>query len=247
MKAFLNILSILLLFFPGFLSAQKLEDVIYLSDGSIIRGIILEDSSGSITKILNHAGDVWAFNTLEIDSVKREKPFEYKALKFNQPGMEYNINAELLMRSNTNAVGNAVIPGLIIGAGYRFCQYFTAGADFGMEFYEQMAIPVSVSLRVKPSSRALSPFVILRTGYTLPTENRPDDWDFEYDNFGGIHYTIGGGLEKIMNENTSFLFTFSYHYQELRYHLSPLHQWVQERDRTEAYSRFRITLGYVFR
>jgi hypothetical protein len=228
---------------------QRKEDVIYLSNGTIIHGIILKDSSARTIRILNHAGDTWVFDRKDIDSVARKKPFEYKAIMFNQPGSEFNINAEFLMRSGKNAVGNAVVPGISMALGHRFNSYASAAAEIGVAFYDYMEVPISASLRLRTSSRALSPLILLRAGYTLPAESRPDDYDYEYRGSGGVHATIGLGVERIINENASFLFTFSYHYQELNYHLSPLNQnqWLQERDRTETYSRFRLTVGYVFK
>jgi hypothetical protein len=249
MKNPFSILAIVLFFiiFTNNALAQRKEDVIYLSNGTIIRGIILKDSTARTIRILNHAGDTWVFDRKDIDSVKRERPFEYKAIMFNQKGAEFNINTEFLMRSGNNAVGKSVIPGINLVAGYRFNPYFSVGPEIGMEFYDWMEILFSASLRVRSSGRALSPLAILRAGYTLPAEQRADDWDYKYKSTGGFHATIGVGIERIIKENASFLVTFSYHYQELNYYLTPLHQWVQERDRTETYSRFRLTLGYVFK
>ena len=227
--------------------AQRMEDVIYLSTGTIIHGTLLMDSSAGSIRILNHAGDIWVFDRTEVDSVKREKAFDYKAMLFNKPGPEFNINVELLMRSGSNAVGNAVIPGMNILFGYRFNPNVTAGADIGIAFFDRMEVPVSANLRLRSNNRILSPIIFIRAGYTLPAEKRADDWDYRYESFGGFHSSIGAGIERIISENTSFLFTFSYHYQELNYHLTPLHQWVQERDRTEAFSRLRLTVGYIFK
>jgi hypothetical protein len=227
--------------------AQRMEDVVYLRNGNIMHGIILKDSTGNVIRILNHSGDTWVFDRSDIDSITREKPFEYKAKLFNQQGFEFNINALFLMRSHNNAIGNAVIPGVSVGLGYRINPYFSAGTEIGMEFYDWMEVPLSATIRVRSSERALSPLAYLSAGYTFPAEKRKDDWDYRYDCLGGFNSTIGIGVERIVSENASFLFTFSYHYQELNYHLTPLHQWVQERDRTESYSRLRLTLGYVFK
>lgn len=227
--------------------AQHLEDVIYLSNGGRIHGTIIEDSTFHTIRILNHAGDIWAFDPAEIDSIKQEKPFEYKALQFNQRGFEFGINAELLLRSGNNALGKAAVPGLIMAAGYRFNPYLYSGAEIGIEFYDLMEIPLSACVRLRASGRVLSPLLFVRGGYTLPADKRRDDWNYQYKSYGGIHSSVGAGIEKIMNKNTSFMFTFSYHYQELNYHLTPIHQWVQERDRKESYSRFRLGLGYVFK
>jgi hypothetical protein len=226
---------------------QKKEDVVYLSDGSIIRGIAQVDSTLGVIRILNHAGDKWVFNLSDMDSLTREKPFEYKALLFNQKGLEYNINAEFLIRSRNNAIGNAVIPGIDMVFGYRINPYFSAGAGMGLEFYETMEIPFSVSVRARMSARALSPFALVKAGYTMPAEKRPSDWNYDYTSYGGFNGSIGFGIERILNENASFLLSFSYHYQALNYKLTPLGSWVQERTRKEMYSRFRFTLGYLFK
>jgi hypothetical protein len=226
---------------------QKKEDVIYLSGGSIIRGIAKPDSTAGTIHILNHAGDTWVFPLSEVDSMRREKPYEYKAALFNQKGFEYNINAEFLLRSRNNAIGNAVIPGIDMVFGYRVNPYLSAGAGMGMEFYELMEIPFSLSVRTRISSRALSPLAVMKVGYTLPGEKRPSDWDYAYTSHGGMNATVGLGIERILNENASFLLSFAYHYQALNYTLSPLGSWVQERTRKEVYSRFRLTLGYVFK
>jgi hypothetical protein len=229
------------------LSAQHKEDVIYLHNGTVIHGLILKDSISSTVRILNRAGDTWVFQHLDIDSITSERPFEYKARRFNQRGFEFNVNAELMMRSNKNAVGNAVIPGMNLLLGYRFNPYLSVGTGFGMEFYDWMEIPITASVRLRTSFISVSPFLFLTAGGTIPAEKRADDYDYSYKSRGGPNATIGFGVERILNENTSFLLSFSYHYQELNYHLSPLNQWVQERDRTETYSRFLITLGYVFK
>lgn len=227
--------------------SQRKEDVIYLSDGTIIRGIILKDSAVNKIRILNHAGDTWVFERDKIDSIKHEKPFEYKAVMFNQPGYEFNINGEFMLRSGEKAVGKAEIPGINMVFGYRFNPYFSAGTEISVEFYEWMEIPFSASLRVRTSDLALSPLAFLRVGYTLPAEKRKDDWDYAYNSLGGIHATIGLGIERTVNENASFILSFSYHYQELKYDLTPLQTWLQDRKRTETYSRFRLALGYVFK
>jgi hypothetical protein len=250
----MNRLTILLMvalctFFATKASAQRIEDVIYLSNGSIIHGTLQKDSSVNTIRILNHTGDTWVFDRKDVIAVKREKPFDYKAAKFNQRGIEFNVNGEFLMRSGGNAVGNAVIPGINMVLAYRCDPWVSTGLESGVDFYNWMEIPLSISLKLRTSTNALSPFLLFRTGYTFPAEKRADDYAYKYKSIGGVHATVGIGFERIINENASFLFSASYHYQELNYHLTPLYpeQMYQDRDRTETYSRFRLTLGYAFK
>lgn len=242
---FTVILSILVLI-QDRVSAQRKEDVLYLSNGSVIHGRIM-DSTVHKVKILNHAGDIWAFDRSDVDSVKQSKFFEYRADVFNQPGFEFNINGEFLMRSKRDAVGKAVISGINMQFGYRIKPFISAGIETGIEFYEWTEVPFLACVKFRTSRRTLSPVLFARTGYTVSAEKRGDDGQFSYRSKGGPVTSAGIGIEKILNENASFLFTFSYHVQKLRYHLTPLNQWVQERDRTETYSRLRLTVGYVFK
>ncbi len=240
-------LSVVNFMFSSPLSAQSKEDVVYLKTGSIIRGTLLTDSSSQIVRILNHSGDVWVFSKSEVDSVRHEKAFDYKLMQFSKPGFEFGLQGELLMRSGVNAVGNAVIPGLNAQIAYRPNPFLAIGTEIGIEFYNWMEIPVSASIRLRTSDRIVSPVLFLRTGYTIPAEDRVSDWEYRYIPVGGLHYSFGVGFEKIISNKTSFLLTFAYHYQQLNYHLIPLQAWIVERDRTEAYSRLRISIGYVFK
>jgi hypothetical protein len=242
-------LAALLLIFSFSLdsSAQRKEDVLYLSNGSVIHGVLLNDSSDNRIRMLSRTGDIWALSPSEVDSITRERPFEYKAVLFNQPGFEFGISADFLMRSGSGSVGKAVIPGINLILGYRFNPCLSVGMETGIQFYERMEVPFSASLRARLSGRSLSPLGLIRAGYTLPAEKRPDDSEYSYESHGGFHGSIGVGMERILNENTSLLLTFAYHYQVLNYHLRPLNQWNQERDRSEQYSRFRLTAGYVFK
>ena len=246
--AFLPLIFTFFLFFTNeSLHGQKTEDVIYLKDGSIMRGIILEDTITGKVRILNHAGDTWSFGKDTIDSVRQEKPFQYKAFIFNREGSEFNFDGSLLIRSGNSAVNKAVVPCLHLGYGYRFGPYTEAGLITGFEFYEQAMLPLSLQGRFRLTSRAVSPFMLVGSGYTFQAEKKDEDWDYSYKGKGGVHFTAGVGIERILNENASFLISFAYQYQELNYHLTPKHQWVQERNRTETYNRIRISLGYVFK
>ncbi len=243
------ILPVILLFLLNCLSlsAQKTEDVVILKNGTVVRGVLMKDTSGNHVRIINHSGDTWVFNKMEVDSLKKERPYEYNAKIFNRSGFEVCMNTEFMVRSGSNAVGSGIIPGFNAFFGYRGKRACSSGAEIGLEFYQWMEIPISASFRLRTSYRALSPFLAFRIGYTLPAEKRPDDWEYSYTGLGGYHSSVGFGIERIISSNSSFLITFTYHYQELNYHLNPLYLYAQDRTRTETYSRFRLSMGYAFK
>ncbi len=151
------------------------------------------------------------------------------------------------MHSGQELVGKPIIPAISLGYSYRLKDGISVGTSMGFEFYEWLEIPWSVFVRMRMTDGVVSPVLIAKTGYTLPAEKREKAWDYSYTGKGGAHVTLGIGVEKILNENASFLFSFTWHYQELNYHLKPQHQWVQERDRTETYNRLQISIGYIFK
>jgi len=229
------------------LSAQKTEDVVILKNGTVVHGVLMKDTSGNHVRVINHYGDIWVFEKKDVDSLKKERPYEYIAKTFNRAGFEFDMNAACMVRSTSNAIGSANIVGFNAFFGYRGKKACSSGAEIGLEFYDWMEIPVSASFRLRTSYRALSPFLAFRLGYTIPAEKRPNDWDYSYTGLGGYHSSVGFGIERIINSNSSFIISFTYHYQELNYHLTPLYQYLQNRSRTETYSRFRLSLGYAFR
>lgn len=230
------------------INAQNREDVVYLKNGSILRGIIVPDSSSlQKVRILNNSGDLWVFNQSEVDSIRKEKPYIGKLQHFTQPGLEFGISGEFLVRSGVNAIGNSVIPGLNLQLSYRYNDHLAMGSELGLEFYNWMEIPLSIAFRYRIGNTVSSPLLFIRTGYTIPAEDRESDWEYRYISKGGWHYSIGTGFEKILSNETSFIFTLAYHYQEFNYHLVPLQPWSMERNRTEAYSRLRLSLGYIFK
>ncbi len=247
MKIFSSFLTLILtLLFTSVVNAQNQDDVVYLSNGSVIRGIII-DSTEINLRILNKAGDIWSFSRVEIDSVKREKAYVHKAFVFNQEGSEVSAGLSLMVRSGSNAIDKVAIPGLNMAYSYRFNTFLSTGAEMGIEFYEWMIAPLSAFVKLRSSQNIVSPFLYIRTGYSLPAEKQDDDWEYSYTASGGLHASCGIGIERIINENTSFTLLFSYNYQELHYHLEPLQNWILERDRTLKYNRLRISLGYVFK
>ncbi len=223
------------------------EDVIYLSDGSIIRGRIISDSAGTHVRILNHAGDTWSFDRSNVDSIRQEKPFEYKAMIFNQRGMEFAMNGSMLVRSGSNVIGRTVIPCFDLSYGYRFRSVLSTGAGVGVDFYQWLEVPVTAYVRFRASGTTIAPVLFLKTGYAIAAEKRNDDGAYSYTSTGGPLVIVGVGVERILSENASFILSFAWHYQELNYHLTPKYEWELERERKEIYSRLSISLGYIFK
>lgn len=69
---FLSSLIILFLLMPIGSFADEYEDVVYLRNGSVIHGVIIEQISCINVKIETETGDLWVFSYNEIDKVTKE-------------------------------------------------------------------------------------------------------------------------------------------------------------------------------
>jgi len=238
---------LLLLYLPVLSFSQKLEDVVYLKNGSIIRGRLISDNTGNHVRILNHSGDVWSFALAEVDSLKSEKVYHYEAAIYNEDGMEISIGGGLLVRSESHAISKSLIPCITLGYSYRLLSIFSGGIETGIDFYDWMILPASASMRIRNSLSPVSSFIQFKGGYSFPLESRPDDYQYSYDGKGGINASVGLGMERIISNNMALTISFAYQYQEMNFHLSPLTPWSVERDRKESYNRLRINLIYIFK
>ena len=61
---------------PALLFAQPLEDVVYLKDGTIVRGIIVEQIPGESLKIQTQGGSVFLYTLDEIAKIVKEPVLE---------------------------------------------------------------------------------------------------------------------------------------------------------------------------
>lgn len=74
-----RIIPVFILVFTSFFctvvyAQSDMQDVIYCKNGSIIRGIIIEQVIGESLKIQTNDGNVFVFNMSEVEKIAKEKP-----------------------------------------------------------------------------------------------------------------------------------------------------------------------------
>jgi hypothetical protein len=72
--------------------AQKLEDVLYLKNGSIIHGTIIEEVPGKSIKIQNIIGDVYFYDIYEVEKITKE---QIKNHGYNDDNQDTKLKPEL--------------------------------------------------------------------------------------------------------------------------------------------------------
>lgn len=160
MKRILLILTTLLLF-AYIADAQNTRDVIYLKNGSVIKGQILEIVPSEKIKIETADGSLFVYDMTDV--IKTEKEILNKkpsSGRFNKPKGYFG--------HVTMSVPYFVV-GLDMINGYRFCPEFAMGVGIGVEIYEfsYIGIPIYLHLRSDFLANKVSPYIALDGGIKI--------------------------------------------------------------------------------
>jgi len=146
------------------------EDIIYLKDGSIIRGQLLNIDNEEKVKIEIVGGSIFAFDTGEIDSigqvvkkgiiVKKRRPIIYRNKGF------YNHTSTPIRSGITGQGSLAIGLGIHSVSGYQFNQYLAGGVGIGVDLYDGTTlIPVYGDFRGYIFDKSGSLFYNVNLGY----------------------------------------------------------------------------------
>ena len=72
MKKVLSFLAFLLLFFCSAVAQRNLQDVVYLKNGGLIRGLVFEQIPGVSLKIQTNDGSVFVYKMEEVEKITKE-------------------------------------------------------------------------------------------------------------------------------------------------------------------------------
>lgn len=163
--------------------AQNYEDVVYLKNGSIIRGIIVEQVPNESIKIETRDGNLFFYRIDDIQKMTKELPYQWqrhsssdmskkgniaRVKQFNKPKGYFGL-VELGIAPGINGYEPIRIGATIVN-GYRIVPQFAIGAGVGLQGYigaGEMTIPIFAHLRSDFLDRKVSPFIAFNIGYNL--------------------------------------------------------------------------------
>ncbi|MEX0719865.1 MAG: hypothetical protein WD059_04295 [Balneolaceae bacterium] len=229
------------LLFPFCLFAQAdMEDVIYLKNGGILRGEIIEMKTNNLLKIKTTGRNVIVVLMEDVEEIQKEEipqPEYFKKTGYvNYTGLDIlpgDVNSTTLRYQMVN--------------GYQFSPVFSAGIGIGFTAYNDPlnAIPLFIDLRLKFLKANTSPFVFLKTGYNFSLSPDMEETQFPIeDHSGGFLINPGLGIQFDNREGVGWYFnagfnndTFTYEQQE----------WNGRILETElSYKRIHFGFGLVF-
>jgi hypothetical protein len=205
----------IIILFP--LSAQKNKDVLYLKNGSIINGKLVEVSNNTY-KIRTSDGSLFIFQSSEVEKMLNEVPY-FEGRK--KSGAGFALEAGLLFGVKTeeytapfsfNMLGN-----------YTTNTTHIFGIGSGVEYIGQAYMPLFVEYKQLFSDRKTTPFVFTRIGNLFHLQGDSESSD-SYTNpyynektyHGGFSFTLGTGISWIRNESETYL-SFAYRNAHISY------------------------------
>ncbi len=178
---------------PVFAAGEEYEEVIYLKNGSVIHGTIIEQVPGVSYKIETKSGDIFAFKAGEVEKIAKEPVTPARAAA-GAEGWGRNIVAisgnagGIFIDGNFGSVG--------VECAFQAGDYFALGPEFTYAFRSNdTAIIAGLEFRpyFVPYSRSVfvKPHVYFGGGYISETVT---EWIFKATADGG-YARAGGGVD----------------------------------------------------
>lgn len=221
--------QITLLFFllTGLLSAQAqdapLEDVVYLRNGSQLRGTLLENRPGGAVKIQLLGGSIFVLEQGEVDSIAKAPRFvdpksilplqRKKTGWWNASTMGLNFGQTAGGYNNTGTVGIAVHnvtgyfihPAIGIGLG--------AGFDYYDSYYSPM-VPLYLQVEGMWIREGPTPYYFASGGYGLSLSGEQQNgWGYTRHEDGGLFWQAGLGIRLFTQRDLHFVLQVAYRQQ----------------------------------
>lgn len=191
---------------------QNYQDVVRLKNGSIIRGVIVEQVPNQSIKVETSDKNVFVYKMDEIEKITKELintvnggqknygPLEKRFIGLLDVGYSFGVGDFKEDRIALNFVG-----------GYKVNPFFISGIGLGLRHYydsEALALPIFAHLQANFLNRDVTPFVAARTGYTFDLSN-----DFE----GlGMLFNPSLGVEYKSSRKTRSYFSVGYEMQQMK-------------------------------
>lgn len=205
-----SLLLLLLLLVSAYAGAQnRYQEVVYLKDGSIVRGIVIEQVPNASLKIKTADGSIFAYPMTEVERITKEplRTRQREASQRHSSNREYRYRGVVnentlqnLIHLSQNLRGykgfvdagyqfdlsghNANSLEVLTSHGYQFNNYIFVGGGGGIIYYtglDKVMIPFFSNFRANFSQRPATPFADVKLGWSAG--DRP-----------GAYFSLGLGM-----------------------------------------------------
>lgn len=210
MKKFLFVLVALLVTSFAF-SQNNLQDVVYLKNGSIIRGIIIEQVPNKLVKIQTADQNVFVFEIDEIEKLTKEEALNQSKVRTNKtssgienPSSGFTSHIELGPLVYVGNLSNLNVFSFRTLLGGRVSKAVSLGAEIGVDAATSyVSAPVGFGLRTNFLDSRYIPFFDFSTGYAYHTGGRFG--------FHSVYFTPSVGFKFRVKSNVAPYIKFGYY------------------------------------
>ena len=199
---------------------QSSQEVVFLKNGSIVRGEITEQIPNESLKIQTADGNIFVFNMEEVEKITKEakkdstrvSSLKIESNSFRPKGYRGFFDLDGGFRVGT--YGDGYI-GFTTSHGYQTCPYFFIGAGLGVEYHVGWSLtflPIFGNMHFNFLNKRCSPFLDIKGGYS-PVNGKGGylstafGVNYQFTPKVGINFSLGYTMQK-----ADFWFYIPYYY-----------------------------------
>jgi hypothetical protein len=254
----ITILLVTLLFSLTLFAQKRNSDVVYLKNGSILRGTIVLVDPGHYIKLKTPDRNVWVFEQEKIDSIGMHP----SKIHIPQKNGYFNLTEMGVLAGNSANYKKNPFTLMNINS-WKFENGFTAGIGVGVEFFGETYLPVVADFRYFIRKAGAMPFVSLQGGYSIPLGGTYTQQNYYYPPYmwssssiyrptaqptnidisarGGWLLNPALGIQAPINENLSLTFSAGYRLMRQRYGKDDAYKMDVD------YNRLSLKVGLLFK
>lgn len=227
------------------LASAQTEPAVFLKNGSVIRGTILDPVQLETVRIQTHDGSIWVFDNVDVIEVGSIEKYKHKTVFSPDNTGFYNItDIGLLLGTYAGyTVGTASVQSI---SGYRLNQHWTLGLGIGLENFDVPLAPAFIDARYTLLKGRTSPFASVQGGYGIPMDNYKGN-DGKRVNKGGVTLNASIGVKHHFTNHLGIILSAGLRHQQSV--STQQYWWFSEGDHAivrNQYNRFVVRFGFLF-
>jgi len=225
------------------LSAQKTSDVLYLKNGNIRYGKLIEITNDHY-KMQTSDGSVFIFKSDEVEKFAKESSF-FEGRKAKGPG--FALEAGFLVGSQGSEYVAPLSFNVLGSITANTKNVISIGS--GVEFIGRPYTPLFLEYKYIFSDRRVSPFMFIRGGGIIPVSDTEESGSVTNPNivpkdyYGGLSMALGTGISWVKESYETNL-SFAYRYAHTSYTQNEYNRGYVTYN--NKYNRLEVKLGFKF-
>jgi hypothetical protein len=226
--------------FSAIVFAQhNFHDVVYLKNGSIIHGTIIEQVPDKSLKIETADRNVFVYQMAEIEKLTKETKNRNDGSAMEGPALKQGFHGNMEMGAAFGAKGGENFYKLNVIREYCFNPYFSFGIGTGWRYYYDLKtplVPVFAHLRANFIDSNITPYLSFDLGYSF-------DASEDFTNAGAYFNPTAGVSFKIMDKSLMNI-GIGFEMQNMKYYIPGSYgQLIQH---TETLGAISLNVGVSF-